>query len=45
MHGETMRAELAQLGASRRTLLPDLAGLADFISWKHLHNMRNRKSW
>lgn len=35
--------DLAQLGVSRRTLFPDLAGLADFISWKHFHNMRNRK--
>jgi hypothetical protein len=29
--------ELAQLGISRRTLFPDLAGLADFVRWKHFH--------
>jgi hypothetical protein len=32
--------DLAQLGVSRRTLFPDLAGLADFILWKHFHNVR-----
>jgi hypothetical protein len=34
--------DLAQLGVSRRTLFPDLAGLADFIFWKHFHKVRNR---
>ena len=32
--------ELAQLGISRRTLFPDLAGLADFVKWKHCHRLR-----
>lgn len=32
--------ELAYLGVSRRTLFPDLAGLADFIRWKHFHKTR-----
>lgn len=32
--------DLAQLGVSRRTLFPDLTGLADFISWKHFHRVR-----
>jgi hypothetical protein len=32
--------ELAQLGVSRRTLFPDLAGLAEFVRWKHLHQIR-----
>ncbi len=40
---DDLMQDLAQLGVSRRTLFPDLAGLADFISWKHFHNMRNRK--
>jgi FRG domain len=40
---DDLMQDLAQLGISRRTLFPDLAGLADFISWKHFHNMRNRK--
>jgi hypothetical protein len=31
--------DLAQLGVSRRTLFPDLAGLSDFIKWKHLHKV------
>jgi hypothetical protein len=35
--------ELAQLGISRRTLFPDLAGLADFIQWKHLHKVSGYK--
>jgi len=35
--------DLAQLGVSRRTLFPDLAGLADFISWKHFHKVRGCK--
>ncbi len=33
--------DLAQLGVSRRTLFPHLTGLADFISWKHLHKLRS----
>lgn len=36
--------ELAQLGVSRRTLFPDLAGLADFINWKHFHKAGEDKS-
>jgi hypothetical protein len=31
--------DLAQLGVSRRTLFPDLAGLADFVRWKHFHKV------
>jgi hypothetical protein len=31
--------ELAQLGVSKRTLFPDLAGLAEFVRWKHLHEV------
>ncbi len=31
--------ELAQLGVSRRTLFPDLGGLAEFVRWKHLHKI------
>jgi hypothetical protein len=38
---DDLMQELAQLGVSRRTLFPDLTGLADFIYWKHLHKMRN----
>jgi hypothetical protein len=37
---EALLRDLAQLGVSRRTLFPDLAGLADFVSWKHLHKVR-----
>ncbi len=36
---ESLLRELAQLGVSRRTLFPDLAGLADFVRWKHLHKV------
>ncbi|WP_041839638.1 MULTISPECIES: FRG domain-containing protein [Acidobacterium] len=36
--------DLAQLGVSRRTLFPDLAGLADFISWKHFHKVRGEQA-
>jgi len=32
--------ELAQLGVSRRTLFPDLAGLADFVKWRHFHSLK-----
>jgi hypothetical protein len=31
--------DLAQLGVSRRTLFPDLDGLADFVRWKHFHKV------
>jgi hypothetical protein len=31
--------ELAQLGVSRRTLFPDLGGLAEFLHWKHFHRV------
>ena len=31
--------ELAQLGISRRTLFPDLGGLAEFVHWKHFHSI------
>src|SRR5450755_3175569 len=31
--------ELAQLGVPKRTLFPDLAGLAEFVRWKHLHEV------
>jgi hypothetical protein len=31
--------ELAQLGVSKRTLFPDLAGLAEFVRWKHFHKI------
>jgi hypothetical protein len=37
---EALLRDLAQLGVSRRTLFPDLAGLADFVRWKHLHKVR-----
>ena len=36
---EALLRDLAQLGVSRRTLFPDLAGLADFVRWKHLHKV------
>ena len=35
--------DLAQLGVSRRTLFPDLAGLADFVRWKHFHKVGGYK--
>jgi FRG domain len=31
--------DLAQLGVSRRTLFPDLDGLATFVRWKHFHKV------
>ncbi|HEX4005500.1 MAG TPA: FRG domain-containing protein [Acidobacteriaceae bacterium] len=31
--------DLAQLGVSRRTLFPDLDGLASFLRWKHFHRL------
>jgi len=37
---DDLMQDLAQLGVSRRTLFPDLAGLADFIQWKHFHKVR-----
>ena len=36
---DALLRDLAQLGVSRRTLFPDLAGLADFICWKHFHQV------
>jgi len=36
---DALLRDLAQLGVSRRTLFPDLAGLADFVRWKHLHKV------
>ena len=33
--------QLAQLGVSRRTLFPDLAGLANFVRWKHTHTVQS----
>lgn len=40
---DDLMQDLAQLGVSRRTLFPDLAGLADFIKWKHFHKVRGYK--
>jgi hypothetical protein len=37
---DDLMQDLAQLGVSRRTLFPDLAGLSDFIRWKHFHKVR-----
>jgi hypothetical protein len=36
---EALLRDLAQLGVSKRTLFPDLAGLAEFVRWKHLHKV------
>lgn len=36
---DALLRDLAQLGVSSRTLFPDLAGLADFVRWKHLHKV------
>jgi hypothetical protein len=36
---DSLLRDLAQLGISRRTLFPDLAGLADFVRWKHFHKV------
>jgi hypothetical protein len=36
---EALLRDLAQMGVSRRTLFPELAGLADFVRWKHLHKV------
>ncbi len=38
-HFDSLLAELAQTGVSRRTLYPDLSGLADFVRWKHLKKL------
>jgi hypothetical protein len=40
---DDLMQDLAQLGVSRRTLFPDLAGLADFINWKHFHKVLGYK--
>jgi hypothetical protein len=40
-HDAILRA-LAQPGVSRRTLFPDLAGLADFLHWRHFHAVRGQ---
>jgi len=40
---DALLRDLAQLGVSRRTLFPDLAGLADFVRWKHLHKVSGYK--
>jgi hypothetical protein len=36
---DSLFRDLAQLGVSRRTLFPDLDGLADFVRWKHFHRL------
>jgi FRG domain len=36
---DALLRDLAQLGISKRTLFPDLAGLADFVRWKHFHGV------
>jgi hypothetical protein len=40
---DDLMQDLAQLGVSRRTLFPDLGGLADFIRWKHFHKVHGYK--
>jgi hypothetical protein len=40
---EALLRDLAQLGVSKRTLFPDLSGLADFVRWKHLHKVGGYK--
>ena len=40
---EALLRDLAQLGVSRRALFPDLAGLADFVRWKHFHKVAGYK--
>jgi FRG domain len=37
---DSLLRDLAQLGVSKRTLFPDLAGLAEFVRWKHFHMVR-----
>jgi hypothetical protein len=41
---DALLRDLAQLGVSRRTLFPDLAGLADFVRWKHFHKVGGYKT-
>jgi hypothetical protein len=41
---DALLRDLAQLGVSRRTLFPDLAGLADFVRWKHFHRVGGYKA-
>ena len=36
---DALLRDLAHFGVSRRTLFPDLAGLADFVRWKHFHKV------
>jgi hypothetical protein len=36
---DALLRDLAQLGVSRRTHFPDLAGLADFVRWKQFHKV------
>jgi len=36
---DSILRDLAQLGVSRRTLFPDLSGLADFLTWRHFHRL------
>jgi FRG domain len=36
---QSVLRDLAQLGVSRRTLFPDLDGLASFVRWKHFHKI------
>lgn len=36
---QSVLRDLAQLGVSRRTLFPDLDGLASFVRWKHFHRI------
>lgn len=36
---QSVLSDLAQLGVSRRTLFPDLDGLASFVRWKHFHRI------
>jgi hypothetical protein len=40
---DALLRDLAQLGVSRRTLFPDLTGLADFVRWKHFHKVSGYK--
>jgi hypothetical protein len=43
-NADSLLRDLAQLGVSRRTLFPDLAGLADFLKWKHFHRLLGHKA-
>jgi len=40
---ESLLRDLAQLGVSKRTLFPDLDGLAEFVRWKHFHKVSGYK--